>query len=88
MPPIVSPVSKQELVSDLHAALREISIRKVVALLEILINETRVDNDTASKDQFLHNQGKIQAFLSLKEYIERGIPARVRAQDGHQQKTY
>jgi hypothetical protein len=45
-----------------------------IALLDILINEIRRENDTVNTIQLPVNQGKIEAYSQLKDYIERGLP--------------
>lgn len=42
-------------------------------LLEIYLNQAREDNDVAKGDDFLVNQGKIEAYKRLISNIERGI---------------
>lgn len=66
---------KAELIVELCGSQQEQSIKKVLKLLEILIQEVRVDNDTAGPDTFRINQGEIRGYMKLKEHIERGLPA-------------
>lgn len=66
---------KATLIAELCGAQRENSIQNVLKLVEILINDARVDNDTVSPDNFRLNQGEIRGYNRLKEYILRGIPS-------------
>ena len=43
----------------------------VLNLLNVLIDECRVDNDTAEKENVLRNQGKIDVLLKMKGLLER-----------------
>jgi hypothetical protein len=63
-----------ELVTDLHNGEKDPQVQNVVKLAEILIAEARIDNDTATPERVLKNQGKIEGFLSLVMYIQRGLP--------------
>ena len=65
---------KAELIIEISASRNEATCQKVLRLLDIIINETRIDNDRADGRDFVVNQGKIQGFLELKENIERGLP--------------
>lgn len=62
---------KAAAVSEFRSIKLEEAGRKVATLLDILIAEARIDNDTAPADAVLKNQGKIDAFLTLKTYLER-----------------
>lgn len=42
-------------------------------ILDILIDETRVHNDSCDPVELRFNQGKISAFWELKRYIQSGI---------------
>jgi hypothetical protein len=42
---------------------------KVLALLNVLLEDTRVENDTASHEQVLRNQGKIDLIIQLIRYL-------------------
>ena len=46
--------------------------QKIMTLLDIMLYDYRVDNDTASVDRFRINQGRIDAIIQLKAYLERG----------------
>ena len=65
---------KVALIADLNHAQGDVGVKKVMSLLEILISETREDNDTADGSQFYRNQGKIQGFKEFMEIIRRGAP--------------
>jgi hypothetical protein len=49
-------------------------LRNVVSLCEILIAELREANDEAKGDEFLNNQGGIQAYKRFVEYATKPIP--------------
>jgi hypothetical protein len=66
---------KGKLILELSAGKDDLMVKKTMDLVDILINEVRVDNDTAQKDDFLRNQGEIRGFNRLKEMILRGLPS-------------
>ena len=66
--------AKAELIMEISGAKNEATAQRILKLLDIVINETRIENDRAEEKEFLRNQGKIQGFLELKENIERGLP--------------
>ena len=66
---------KATLILEICGSQKENSIKNVLKLLDILIQEVRIDNDTADEVQFRTNQGEIKAYRTLKDYIERGIPS-------------
>lgn len=66
---------KAELIFQLNGAVGEKSIQNVLSLLEMLIQETRTENDTAPADQVLANQGKIRGYQILQEHILKGLPS-------------
>ncbi len=51
---------------------------KVLALLNVLLEETRAENDTAQYEQVMRNQGKIDLLNQLIRYLthERPEPAK------------
>jgi len=65
---------KAELIMEISGAKNEATCQKILKLLNLIIDETRIENDRAEEKEFLKNQGKIQGFLELKECIERGLP--------------
>ena len=65
---------KIELIAELHAMRMEFSLGKLLKLLNILITETRIENDTVEEASIKFNQGKIDGYAKLKDYIERGLP--------------
>ena len=67
--------SKTELIFEIHGLRNENTCRNVLKLLDILISETRLDNDLADTSSVLKNQGKIAGYRTLKEYIEDGLPS-------------
>lgn len=59
---------------DFNALLHEPAGIKIKNLLNILIDETRLDNDNVSPEQLPRNQGKIEGWRQLSDYLERGLP--------------
>lgn len=45
------------------------SVQKVMPLIDALIEESRVQNDTATVEEVVVNQGKIAGWKELKEYL-------------------
>jgi len=70
---------KAELIIEIYGSQKDATCQKIVKLLNILIDETRTDNDTAEGREILQNQGKIKAYIGLKEMIERGLPSSPKA---------
>ena len=66
---------KTELILNLYGSQSDNSIRNLIQLLDILITELRLDNDTAEPDEVKCNQGGIKAYSTLKEFIQRGLPS-------------
>ena len=66
---------KAILIIEVCGKQKENGIQNVLKLLDILVQEVRLDNDTADEVQFRTNQGEIKAYLALKGYIEHGIPS-------------
>ena len=66
---------KATLIIEVCGKQKENGIQNVLKLLDILVQEVRLDNDTADEVQFRTNQGEIKAYLTLKGYIEHGIPS-------------
>jgi hypothetical protein len=67
-------IKKVELINDLNRMRNEATGLRLLAILDFLVEEIREQNDYISPDQLLFNQGKINAFLSLKRFVEEGIP--------------
>jgi len=72
---MLSNRTKAELISNIHERKSESAYQDLNLLIDILINEARIDNDTADSGTFNSNQGKIKAYLALKDYIDRGLPS-------------
>ena len=66
---------KAALILEISGHRNESTCKNVLKLLEILLSEVRLDNDTADESNFRINQGEIKGYLTLKDYIERGLPA-------------
>ena len=65
---------KGELVSAVNSYNNTPSMDAVVALLDLYIELTRIQNDVAQESELKHNQGKIAAFRELRDVIIRGNP--------------
>lgn len=65
---------KTAAILDVRALLHEEAGRKLLVLLHLLIEELRIANDTVIPDELLKNQGKIEAYTQLRDYLERGLP--------------
>jgi hypothetical protein len=48
-------------------------LQLMVKFLQLLIDETRAENDYVAKESVMHNQGKIHAYKDILEAIENGI---------------
>ena len=66
---------KAELIVVISGARNEEICQNMLKLLDLLIQEVRVENDTAEENVILRNQGKVQAYTGLKEIIERCLPS-------------
>jgi hypothetical protein len=68
-------IQKATFIVQLNANKTDERVRNLISLLDILITETRIENDTAEVLQLYRNQGKIQGYIDLQESIQRGLPA-------------
>lgn len=66
---MLSNPKKAEAVSDFTALKHDPAGRPIINLLDILIDEIRINNDTAETATIIKNQGKIEAYLELRRYI-------------------
>lgn len=64
---------KKLLIQEIHAMALDPICRSVLKLLTMEIEECRVENDVIGKEELPYNQGKIAAFVGLKNYIEKGV---------------
>lgn len=69
---------KVELIGRLMSVRQEPTCRVFMALLDLLIEETRVNNDTAEGGTLWRNQGKIEGYKELIEIITKGLPVSFR----------
>ena len=60
---------RARLISEVSGARNEHSMRQLLALIDIIVAETRVDNDRAGVRGVFRNQGKIEGLRQLKDYI-------------------
>ena len=65
---------KGDLVSAVNGFNHTPPMDAVIALLDLYIELTRIQNDVAQESELKHNQGKIAAFRELKDVITRGNP--------------
>ena len=56
--------------------------KNTVSLIDVLIEEYRVNNDDAEGTEIVHNQGKITALKVVRDYILKGIPPQDDTQKG------
>lgn len=68
---------KAALIFEISGHKGDVMCQNILRLLEILIQEVRVDNDTAPAEIVVKNQGKLYAYTLLQEYIVRGLPGNV-----------
>lgn len=66
---------KAETIIEANSSRNESASKTIQKLIGIMINEARVDNDTAQVRRVFRNQGKIAALTQLQEYIDRGQPS-------------
>jgi hypothetical protein len=66
---------RMALQADISGARNDLSMRNMVALLHIMIDDTRKENDRAMVRSILRNQGKIAAFQDLLDIIGKDYPA-------------
>lgn len=67
--------TKAEIVSEIHVVRNESAAQNFLKLLDVLTAEARERNDTARPEDVLKNQGEIEAYKALRDYITRGLPA-------------
>lgn len=65
---------KAELIVKIHEAENDQNVISIMKLIDILVQEHRIDNDTATYEGVMRNQGSITALDGLKEWITRGLP--------------
>jgi len=68
MPKLSNP-QKAEAISGFSALGFDPAGRPIVCLLDILIEETRISNDTADSETVAKNQGKLEAYKDLRCYL-------------------
>ena len=71
----MSDQPKAKLILNLYCSQFDNSIRNLIQLLDVLIAELRLDNDTADIDGVRRNQGEIKAYNTLREFILYGLPS-------------
>ena len=71
IPPLLA--EKIRIITEIHGQRGAAMMSLIVRLFDILIEETRIANDTVAKDLLLLNQGEIAAYKKLKKYIDAGV---------------
>jgi hypothetical protein len=74
MPGTLINQPKAEIIAHLFASRKENTCQTLIKLIDMMVNEFRVDNDTAEGNVVLKNQGAIEVLNDLKDKIERGQP--------------
>lgn len=70
---------KAELISAAHNYRSERGYAIILRLLEICIDEVRILNDHVEPSELKFNQGQIEAFQQLKNFIQKGLPELAKA---------
>ena len=65
---------KQEIVAYLYGVQGTDTFLKVSRLIDIMIDEFRRDNDSASIRQVMRNQGRIDGLKAFRDLMKRGLP--------------
>lgn len=65
---------KAEIIAKLYDSRGTEMSHNVFKLLDILVDEARIEFDNANRLKVLRLQGKIQAYQEFKATIERGLP--------------
>lgn len=65
---------KAELITNIFNSKQTPVSQNIILLINTLVEETRVDNDTADEDTVKRNQGGIAHLMILKDYILKGLP--------------
>ena len=65
---------KAEVIFELSGARGDSMCQNFLKLLDILIEEARIENDTTCPEDFRLNQGQIKAYKTIKDHIEKGLP--------------
>ena len=74
MQPILVDRPQAELIAAVYTAKNTDLAQNVVKLIDLLVQELRIDNDTAEGSSVLKNQGGIEALNDLKDKFDRGQP--------------
>lgn len=75
---MISDKVKAGLIFEISGHKGEVMCTNLLKLLEILIQEVRVNNDTAGPETMRLNQGEIAGYMKLQDYIERGLPGAIK----------
>lgn len=65
---------KAQAIFDLHTLKTEQAGGKLLVILDLLILELRLANDTVDKERLQINQGEIKAYTQLRDYLNNGLP--------------
>jgi hypothetical protein len=73
MEKMIKGTEKMRVAGEIYSFRTDRPMRLMVELFDLLINETREENDMAELDRIKFNQGKIAAYRGLKRVIEVGV---------------
>jgi hypothetical protein len=65
---------KAVLIAEVHTAKNDPAMKSMLKLIDFLIDETRILNDTAEGNDVYRNQGAILALRALLDYALRDMP--------------
>ena len=65
---------KAQAIIDLHTLKTEQAGSKLLTILDLLILDLRLANDTVDKERLKINQGEIKGYLQLRDYLNNGLP--------------
>ena len=68
--PLIKNTERARLISEIAGSQNEHAVKNIMALIEILILETREENDRSGVRGVFRNQGKIEILKQLRDYIE------------------
>jgi hypothetical protein len=71
---MIKITEKSDVINAIFEQRSSPGIVSLTKLLTILIHEIREDNDSVDAPNLPRNQGKIDAYKSLLDYISKGVP--------------
>lgn len=72
---MITNKEKAELIISISSLQSAPVVQSIVKLIDIFIDEARIDNDTADINVVKRNQGGIALLSTLKDYIQKGLPS-------------